>query len=152
MVAYIFPLFSIIFTTLATLACLRFFFSKQFYFWILPLLFSALLAVIAFIYVFFPSLILPYNTQAMAIIIFTIAAAWYAIVICFRFILKKGIGKNKVKYDSYKNFKEAQYLEKIERRKYIKYDKIIRDKEKYGAQKLATSTQQEEWLDLFDNF
>ena len=75
-----------------------------------------------------------------------------AIVICFRYVLKKGIGKNKIKYDSYKNFKEAQYLEKIERRKYIKYDKIIRDKEKYGAQKLATSTQQEEWLDLFDNF
>jgi hypothetical protein len=128
-----------------------FLFSKLFYFWIIPILFSALLAVVDFIYIFFPSRMSAYQSESLSLVLFIISIFWYAIIIYFHYILKKAITKNRLKSDQAKNYYEAQYLEKIERRRFIKYDRIIRDKEKYGARTLKADKKDTSWCDLFDN-
>lgn len=151
MLSYLFPLLSLILSFLATLACLRFLLSRQFFFWVLPLSFSTLLCVVNFCYVFFPSLLSLFTVESLSLVLFLISTIWYCIVIYFHYIIKKAIGKNKVQSDSVKNYNEALFLEKIERRRYIKYDKIIRDKEKYSAKEPVIYRKNDNWCDLFDN-
>lgn len=151
-IVLLFPLLSIIFALLSAVACLRFFFSRNFYFWIFPLLFSSILTILDIGYIFFPTFLFLTPTPQLNLLLFLLSFFWYLIIIFFRYFLKKAIGENRYKSDSYKNLKEAQYLEKLERRAYRKYSKSIHDKEVHSGKSLINTKETEDWLDLFDNF
>ncbi|MGN0906558.1 MAG: hypothetical protein ACI4NM_05365, partial [Bullifex sp.] len=61
-----------------------------------------------------------------------------------------GIGRNRVSNDQKKNYAEAQFLEKIERREFIKFTKRKKEIEENGASVPSLDSVSDRALDLFD--
>lgn len=117
MFVYIITIFATLLSFMALLSCIRFIFSRQSLFWIVPLLISIIL-----LYQNINSVLIygeSENIRATFSMILPsmLALFWYALVVIFHYALKMAIPENKYINDSRKNLKEAMYLEKYERRK-----------------------------------
>lgn len=148
MAEYALPIASLLLTCLATLACLRFLFSRQGLYWIVPVAVSVMLTLNNLYTLFFPDrtfLNWPSNIRFFPI---ALAFLWYMMVIAFHYALKKTVKKNRWRDEMRKNYHEAKFLEKIERRDYSRF----RRKRKREAINGAFVPQVPEWkaLDKLD--
>ncbi len=115
MFSYIIPVASLLFTFLSLIACMRFIFSRQGIFWILPALISTLLS-----YQNLNSLILismsekGFSYTFTSFLPFILSFLWYMMIITFHYALKIAIKENKFISDSRKNRNEAIWNEKYE--------------------------------------
>ena len=119
MSSYILPVFSLLMSFMALISCIRFIFSKQFAYWILPSIISLILC--------FQNLntllVIATINDSVTKITFSdinpvlLSVLWYAMVIVFYYALKLAIPENKYISDSRKNLSEALYMEKYEERK-----------------------------------
>ncbi len=128
MIVYIIPLTALLLTFMSLLASMRFIFSRQGLYWLLPALISLLM--------FFQNLstlldlgeanITSFEYTFTNFAPFVIAFLWYMMIVVFHYALKKYIPENRFESESRKNRKEAEYLEKYERRKGRRERKISR--------------------------
>ena len=119
MIVYIIPITALMLTFMALLASLRFIFSRQGLYWVFPAVISLLM--------FFQNLttllalgeagITSFEYTFSNFSPFILAFLWYMMIVVFHYALKKTIDENRFESDSKKNRKEAEYLEKYERRK-----------------------------------
>lgn len=118
MFVYIITIASTFLSFMALLSCLRFLFSRQGIFWVVPLFISAIL-----LYQNINSLLYFGEDPSVVEVTFSsilptlLSLFWYALVIIFHYTLKLAIPENRYVNDSRKNLSEAQYLEKYEIRK-----------------------------------
>lgn len=118
MFVYIITISATFLTFMAILSSLRFIFSRQGIFWIIPLLISAILFyqnINTLLY--FGEGVTDGRITFLSILPVMLALFWYALIIIFHYTLKLAIPENKYINDSKKNLKEAQYLEKFEIRR-----------------------------------
>lgn len=117
MVQYIIPLASLLLTFLASLACLRFIFSRQGLYWIIPFFVSVLLCTGNAVSLF--SLDPASGGQTvMRFFPLFLSFFWYMMVITFHYALKVKVSRNRFRNDMKKNYTESKFLEKSERRSY----------------------------------
>ena len=147
---YILPLAALLLTFLSSLSCLRFIFSRQGFYWIVPFALSLLLTLNNFFILLYPRYTFFEYPGQIAFFPLLLAAFWYLMVITFHFALKRGIGRNRVSNDQKKNYAEAQFLEKIERREFIKFTERKKEIEENGASVPSLDIVPDRALDLFD--
>ena len=148
---YVIPLVALLLTFLSTLYCLRFVFSRQGFFWIIPFVLSVLLTLNNFFILLYPQMsFFSYPKVVVAFPVF-LAAFWYFMVITFHYALKRGVLRNRVSNDQKKNYQEALFLEKIERREFIKFSKRKKEILENGAYEPKLYRKDECNLTLFDN-
>lgn len=119
MTEYLAPLFSLLLAAMATLACIRFIFSRQGLFWIVPLLVSIILTLAGVTSLFGLAGPLPLLAQS-PILSLMLSFFWYLVVISFHYALKKKVYRNSYLNDMRKNLNEARFLEKNERREFTR--------------------------------
>jgi len=114
--SYIIPVTALLFTFLSLLACMRFIFTRQGLFWILPALISTLLC-----YQNLNSLLIisisesaSFKYTISSFIPFILSFLWYMMIVTFHYALKIAIKENKFISDSRKNRNEAIWNEKYE--------------------------------------
>jgi hypothetical protein len=144
---------------LSATACLRFIFSKQGWFWVLPLAIS-----LAFLYISISPLyrvasglvegsymveISP-DRNVREIVPLVIVVLWYTMIITFRYALKLVVPDNKHLLDTMKNINEAQYMQKIELRKYQKESRKRMRRELRLERETAGVRYPVKWVALFD--
>ena len=120
MVRYVLPLASLLLTFLATMACLRFLFSRQGLFWIVPLVLSLLLDVNNLIPLVSPAGVAVFSSRMTEFFLLALSFFWYLMVITFHSALKRKVDRNRFRSDMIKNYTEARFLEKNERRAFSK--------------------------------
>lgn len=133
MYEYLPPLAALLLTVLSALSCLRFLFSRQGLYWIIPLIVSVLLCLDNLAGLFNPGsafIPLPFDSRIFPVII---AFFWYMMVITFHYALKRSVRRNRLRSDMRKNHAEALYLEKIERRNYFRFSRRRRESAVNGA-------------------
>jgi len=114
---YIIVIVASMLSFMALLSCLRFIFTRQCFFWIVPLLISLILLYQNI------NMVIVYGEEANAKATLSVllpaflSLFWYAHIVIFHYALKLAIPENKYINDSRKNLKEAMYIEKCERRK-----------------------------------
>ena len=123
MVQYIVPLASLLLTFLSSLACLRFIFSRQGLFWIIPFLVSALLSVENALSLFAGGPFLMPTIHSFRFFPLILSFCWYMMVITFHYALKKKVSRNRFISDMRKNYSEARFLEKIEKRNFFRFSR-----------------------------
>lgn len=125
MIDYLVSLLALLLSVLATLSSLRFVFSRQGFYWIIPSLLS--LALVAFNLTEFFSqsgdLLLHFVPFTRQYLLLFASAFWYATVIIFRHALKTSSSQRKYKNEQEKNYAEARFIEKTERRAFEKKEK-----------------------------
>ena len=119
MLVYIIPITALLLSFMSLLTSLRFIFSRQGLYWVFPAIISLLM--------FFQNLttllalgeagITSFEYTFSNFSPFILAFLWYMMIVVFHYALKKTIDENRFESDSKKNRKEAEYLEKYERRK-----------------------------------
>lgn len=118
MVQYIVPLSSLLLSFLATLACLRFIFSRQGFFWIIPVVVSVLLTMSNGFNIFLPAIsLLPLTSSAQLFSLF-LSFFWYMMIVTFHYALKRKVSRNRFLNDMKKNYTESSFIEKAENRDY----------------------------------
>ena len=120
MVRYVLPLASLLLTFLATMACLRFLFSRQGLFWIVPLVLSLLLDVNNLIPLVSSAGVAVFSSRMTEFFLLALSFFWYLMVITFHYALKRKVDRNRFRSDMIKNYTEARFLEKNERRAFSK--------------------------------
>ena len=120
MVRYVLPLASLLLTFLATMACLRFLFSRQGLFWIVPLVLSLLLDVNNLIPLVSPAGVAVFSSRMTEFFLLALSFFWYLMVITFHYALKRKVDRNRFRSDMIKNYTEARFLEKNERREFAR--------------------------------
>ncbi len=88
---YLIPLAALLLTFLSTLSCLRFMFSRQGFFWIVPFGLSTLLTLNNFFTLLYPQLTFFSYPKVIALFPVLLAGFWYLMVITFHFALKNMI-------------------------------------------------------------
>lgn len=118
MYEYVIPLSALALSFLSFLTCLRFLASRQGFYWVLPLLNSALLTLYNFYLLLSPER--AYTATPFSLIFFPLVCSivWYLVVIIFHQALKQTVSKNKYINEQKKNYAETRFLEKKERRAY----------------------------------
>lgn len=132
MFEYVIPLSALALSFLSFLACLRFLFSRQGFYWILPLLCSVLLSIYNFYILLSPQRALTATPFGQVFFPMVLSLVWYLVVIVFHYALKRTVSRNKYLNDQKKNYAEARFLEKVERRAYF-YGRKKRSAEKANA-------------------
>ena len=148
---YIIPLSALLLTFLSSLSCLRFIFSRQGFYWIVAFALSILLTLNNFFILLYPRYTFFAYPEQVAFFPILLAAFWYLMVITFHYALKRGIGRNRVSNDQKKNYAEAQFLEKIERREFIKFTRRRKEIEENGAYVPVLNNVSDSALDRFDS-
>lgn len=119
MTEYLAPLFSLLLAAMAALACIRFIFSRQGLFWIVPLFVSIILCLAGVTSLF--GLASPLLLLAQSpILSLMLSFFWYLVVVSFHYALKKKVYRNSYLNDMRKNLNEARFLEKNERREFAR--------------------------------
>jgi len=146
---------------LSAAACLRFLFSRQGWFWVLPLVIS-----IGFLYISIAPLsqiasgmiagsyrveISP-DRSVREIFPLLIVVLWYTMIITFRYALKLVVPDNRHMLDTMKNLKESRYMQRIELRKFQKASrkqqrKLIRIELEQSGVRYPSA-----WVALFDDY
>ena len=119
MTEYLAPLFSLLLAAMAALACIRFIFSRQGLFWIVPLFVSIILCLAGVTSLFGLARPLPLLAQS-PILSLMLSFFWYLVVVSFHYALKKKVYRNSYLNDMRKNLNEARFLEKNERREFAR--------------------------------
>ena len=119
MTEYLAPLFSLLLAAMAALACIRFIFSRQGLFWIVPLFVSIILCLAGVTSLFGLASPLPLLAQS-PILSLMLSFFWYLVVVSFHYALKKKVYRNSYLNDMRKNLNEARFLEKNERREFAR--------------------------------
>ena len=117
MFVYIITIFAALLSFMALLSSLRFLFTRQALFWIVPLFISAILLYQNITSVLFYGETIENRITLAVLLPAFLSLFWYALVVIFHYTLKLAIPENKYINDSRKNLKEALYIEKYERRK-----------------------------------
>lgn len=118
MFSYIIPVFALLLTFLSLIASMRFIFSRQGLFWILPAIISTLLC-----YQNLNTLLsiseadtTTFSYTLSSFLPFILGFLWYMMIIIFHYALRIAIPENKFISDSRKNRNEAMWNEKYEMR------------------------------------
>ena len=118
MFIYIITIAATLLSFMALLSSLRFIFSRQCIFWVIPLLISLILLLENInTLLLFGEEPIEEEITFMNLLPAFLSLFWYALVVIFHYTLKLAIPENKYINDSRKNMYEAQYLEKHEIRK-----------------------------------
>jgi len=72
---------------------------------------------------------------------------WYLMIVVFHYALKHNVTKNKYLNDQKKNYEEARFLEKTERRDFLNFRKKEKEKVANGAYKPELGTPASSELD-----
>lgn len=110
---YLLPLASLLLNFLAMLACLRFLFSRQGLYWIIPLLLTGFLIwpnslALYGVATDSTTIALPYTYFDLQPLLLSLL--WYALIPTFHYALKKTIRVNNYEEQVRKNLHEARYL------------------------------------------
>jgi len=151
MVEYVVPLMTLLVSVLATLLALRFMASRQWLFWVLPLLLSAFLTENSLVNLFSPAYALIPINDAFKSLHLIIAILWLLIIMLFHYALKEKVSKNRYRNDQRKNYEEALFIEKAERRAFRKRKKRIFRDLSGSAYKPELQNVESKDLDKFDN-
>jgi len=146
---------------LSAAACLRFIFSRQGWFWVLPLVISLAFLGISIDPLFkvatgmitgsYRVEISP-DRNVREIIPLIIVLLWYTMIITFRYALKLVVPDNRHILDTMKNVKESQYMQKIELRKFNKEArKQLKRQIRIDAEQAGTRYPRK-WVALFDEY
>ena len=144
---------------LSCTACLRFIFSRQGWFWILPFLISAI-----FLYISIDPLIaiitsavsgsyqikISPDRSVREIVPLIIVLLWYTMIIAFRYALKAVVPVNQHLIDTQKNLHESRYLERVERRALRKKTENLIDRAYRTTQNQTGTLYPPEWVAGFD--
>ena len=145
---------------LSAAACLRFIFSRQGWFWVLPLVIS-----LAFLSISIAPLLanatglvsgsytveISPDRSVREIIPLIIVLLWYSMVITFRYALKLVVPDNRHILDTMKNVKESQYMQRIELRRFNKESRRrLRRQIRIDAEQSGTRYPRT-WVALFDD-
>lgn len=118
MAPYILSILSLLLSFMALISSLRFLFSRQAPYWIIPIIISLILSLDNLNSIFsLSALDSNVNLTVSSLLPFLLSISWYSMIISFRFALKIAIPENRYLIDSKKNLNEALYLEKVETRK-----------------------------------
>lgn len=148
------PILCLLLNFLACAACLRFLFSRQGFYWIIPLIVTLfLLWPNALALYTLASLdtgrVLPYTLMDFHPLL--LALFWYAMIVTFHFALKKTVKVNYNLEQVRKNLHEARYQMKSESSRMER--KQRRQTSYYAntpARKPALNAYSTEWINLFD--
>ena len=121
MAEYIVPLASLLLTVLSSLACLRFIFSRQGFFWIIPFIVSILLSVNNFLILFIPSASIVIYSGVFTLFPLFLSFFWYMMVVTFHYAFKKKVEKNKFYSYMKKNYAVAIFLETNEKMDFFRF-------------------------------
>lgn len=151
---YALPLVCLLLNFLAFAACLRFLFSRQGLYWIVPLLLT--------LFILWPnslnlyrvasnpaSVTLPYTYLDLQPLLLSLF--WYAMIVTFHFALKKTVRINHYEEQVRKNLYEARYQMAVDT--LIHQQKERRRKHFYTKQAAtvpSTGAYEEQWIELFD--
>ncbi|NLE14579.1 MAG: hypothetical protein GX626_01745 [Spirochaetales bacterium] len=151
---YALPLVCLLLNFLAFAACLRFLFSRQGLYWIVPLLLT--------LFILWPnalnlyrvasdpgSIPLPYTYSDLQPLLLSLF--WYAMIVTFHFALKKTVRINHYEEQVRKNLHEARYQMAVDT--LVHQQKERRRKQYYTKQAAAVPSidaYDEQWTDLFD--
>jgi hypothetical protein len=141
---------------LAFTACLRFLFSRQGLYWIVPLLVT--------LFLFWPNALNLYriaSSPARMAGDFTfrtlqpllLSLFWYSMIVTFHYALKKTVPTNRHREEVKKNLHEARYQQKVETLTYER--KIARQRNYYSKARARipdSGNYRKSWTDLFDQF
>lgn len=152
---YALPLLTVLLNFLAFGSCLRFLFSRQGLYWIIPLVLTAFFIVPNAVELYSvasnPAAFQPgfgvFAYQPIAVAIF-----WYLIIITFHYALKKTVRVNRYEEDMRKNLYEARYQAKIESRQLAVREKTR--KHFYAGNRSVvprTNTAPLSWVELFED-
>jgi uncharacterized membrane protein len=145
---------------LSAAACLRFLFSRQGWFWVLPLVIS-----LAFLYISITPLFqlatglasgsyrveISPDRSVREIVPLIIVLLWYTMIVTFRYALKLVVPDNKHLLDTMKNVKEANYMQKIELRTYHKESARHMKRQIKIEREQAGIRYPRKWIALFDD-
>ncbi|MDT4762859.1 hypothetical protein [Sphaerochaeta sp. PS] len=148
------PIFCLLLNFLAFAACLRFLFSRQGLYWVIPLIVT--------VFLLGPNALRLYDIASLGIAKvgrytymdfqpLLLSLFWYAMIVTFHFALKKTVKVNYHHEQVRKNLHEARYQLKTER---ITYERKQHRRKAYYANAPARvpllQAYNSEWTDLFD--
>jgi hypothetical protein len=145
---------------LSAAACLRFLFSRQGWFWVLPLAISiAFLAIsISPLYGIATGMIagsyrveISPDTSVREIIPLLIVLLWYTMIITFRYALKLVVPDNRHLINTVRNMNEAQYMQRIELRRFHRESRKQQRKQVRVQKEHGGSRYPIQWVALFDD-
>ncbi len=148
------PLVCLLLNFLAFAACLRFLFSRQGTYWVIPLIVTLFLLWPNAINLYTIASLETARVKAYTYMDFQpllLALFWYAMIVTFHFALKKTVKVNHNIEQVRKNLYEARYQKKAERITLER--KQNRQRTYYGnapARKPVLQAYSGEWTDLFD--
>ncbi|MCR5731742.1 MAG: hypothetical protein K6G51_02215 [Sphaerochaetaceae bacterium] len=124
---YLIPISSLMLSFVSTYLCIKFIFSRQGLFWILPFILSLLIDFYILNLIMVPSLLLalPFQFSFFPLIL---SITYLIVIIQFRYTIKKSVPTNRYEDDMRKNFNEAKIIEKKERRSFLRNQKNINKK------------------------
>ncbi len=150
---YVLPLLALLLNFLAFASSLRFVLSRQGLYWLVPMCISILLGwfsgtqLLAAVSLRQWGLVMD---TAMTIVLLVLSALWYVGVITFHFALKKTVAHNKHLDETWKNYHEARYLEKVTLRNYRKKSRRQRRNNAPASTLPVIRAYPKQWVDLFD--
>lgn len=151
---YIIPLICLILTFMATLTCLRFILSREGVYWLLPCLISVILTLenLDTLLITAETSVMPDYRTMRNLAPVLIAFLWYMMIISFHYALRFKIKVNRYRNENRKNRNEAEYIEKMERRKRRKeYILQLKNRENSAEKpQIYKKENSDGWTDLFD--
>lgn len=151
---YILPLVCLLLNFVAFAACLRFLFSRQGLYWIIPLIVTG--------FILWPNAMRLYQVASHEGILtpsytyldlqpVLLSLFWYAMIVTFHFALKKTVKVNHYEEQVRKNLHEARYQMAVDTRTHAL--RLQRKKQRYLRQSAvvpALDAYGESWVELFD--
>lgn len=150
---YLLPLACLLLNFLAFAACLRFLFSRQGLYWIIPLALTAVISIpnaLSLYAVASDSTLAPLRITALGLQPLLLSLLWYAMIVTFHYALKKTIRVNLYTEQVKKNLHEARHLESGERLARERKGRRAKQRKRYRAKLAERGVYSEAWLDLYD--
>ena len=144
---------------LSIIASVRFLFTKQGLFWLIPLVLSVtflIMSISPLVLVATQMIDGSYQVSispdrsVREVVPLIIVLLWYTMILSFRYALKLVIPDNTYFENKKKNLDEAQYIQKKERQKYL-IEQMKRNKKKIDiSREVAGTTYPIKWVTLYD--
>ena len=155
MTAYIIPLICLLMTVMASLTCLRFILSREGLYWVIPCLISIILTFenMDTLLIAAETSIMPDYRTLRGISPVLIAFLWYMMIITFHYALRFKIKVNRYRNENRTNREEAEFIEKMERRK-RKKEYVLEEKNRKNSAEVPdiyTKEDSDDWSDLFSD-
>jgi hypothetical protein len=159
MIVLIIAILTTLFCFLSVASTLRFIFSKQGWFWVLPFIISAIFLYLTIdpLYVAATQLdgsssefLLSFDRSITILIPLIIVFLWYMMIVVFRYALKLVVPDNKYMEETMRNLREARYLQKLEYRKYMKSLNTLRKRD-FIVDESSGNLYPIEWVMAFDD-